>query len=251
MLNAYQNPMLQGASTSSANAGSAVSGAGANGVATGLNDLARFNPASTNNANANIAGGNAFVAGDNIPGQVQAGMTAAEQAAAYGLNPQIDQSAAASGNINSSRDAIEHGVLASNLAQDATQMGSNLTANAFNTGVNTTSNTNSNNNNAILAAFNALSTGGSGAVNAGTSANAGSIADQSGLFNIASSGASGQNNDPYQSLQNFFNIVGGTGYGSTSSGTSATQGQGTSSTTYNPSTLSQIGAYLNMAGSLF
>ena len=250
MLGAYQNPLLQGASTSSANAGSTASGAGASGVTTGVNNLSNFNPASTNNTAANIAGGNAMVAGSNIPGQVAAGMTSAEQAAAFGASPTIDRNAAASGNINSSRDAIEHGVLSGQLAQDATQMGTQLGANAFNTGVNATSNSNIANNNVYAGSMTSLLNGGAGAVNSGTSANTGAVNNAGGLYNIASSGASGQNTDPYQSALAAMGIFGGTGYGSSTTGNVATNGTSNSTQTWDPSQMSQLGAWLNMAGSL-
>lgn len=235
---------------SSAAAGGALSSSGAAGAATGLTGLANFNPTATNNENANIAGGNQYVSGANIPGQVAADMVPAEQAAAYGLNPQIDQNAAGSGNINSSRDAIEHGVLATNLAQQSNALSSQLGANAFNTGVSTTANTNTANNSASLASLLGLTTGGATAANSGTAANAGSVSDASGLYNIAGAGASGQNNDPYQSLLNYFGIASSPSLGATSNSNTQQQGTVTGTTTSNPSALSQIGAWTNFAGSL-
>jgi hypothetical protein len=247
MLNTGQN---QAVPASSAAAGASTSAAGATGASQGLYNLANFNPASTNNTAANIAGGNAMVNGSNIPGQVAAGMTAADQAATYGQSPQIDASAAASGNINSSRDAIEHGILSSNLAQDATQMGTQLGANAFNTGVGATQATNTANMTAQQQAAANLATGGGYDVNAGTGANTGSVGQSGGLFNIAQSGASGQNTDPYQSLLSAMGIFGGTGYGSQTTGNVNTTGTNQSTTTSDPSQMSQLGAWLNMAGSI-
>lgn len=235
---------------SSAAAGGSLSSSGATGAATGLADLANFNPAATNNTTANIAGGNAMVAGSNIPGQVAADMVPAEQAAAYGLNPQIDQSAAGSGNINSSRDAIEHGVLATNLAQQSNALSSQLGANEFNTGVTSTSNTNTANASDTLSSLLGLTTGGATVANSGTAANAGSVSDAGGLASIASQGAAGQNNDPYQSLLDYFGIASNPALGTTSTGNTATTGQSTGTTAYNPSTLAQIGGWTNFAGSL-
>lgn len=250
MLSTGQNPNVP---ASSAAAGSSTSAAGATGAGQGLFDLANFNPSATNNTNANIAGGNAMVAGSNIPAQVAADMQNANIEANYVTNPGIDATAAAGGDINSSRDAIEHGLVATNLADTAANTGAQLTANAFNTGVNTTSATNTANVNAEQLADSNLATGGGYDVNAGTNANTGSVGQSGGLFNIASAGASGQNTDPYQALLSAMGIFGGTGYGSQTTGNVATTGSGTSASTqsWDPSTMSQIGSWLNMAGSLF
>jgi hypothetical protein len=145
LLNEGQNPAV---ANNSANSGGVLSNAGTSSTVNGLYQLAGYNPANINN-NSNVLGtANSFVANANIPGQVSAAMVPAEQAAAYGLNPQIDQNAAASGNTNSSRDAIEYGILASNLSQQANALSTQLGANAFNTGANigeTMAGSNSNN----------------------------------------------------------------------------------------------------------
>lgn len=251
MLGAYQSPMFQGAASSSANAGSTLSGAGANGAANGLYGLAGFSPSATNNTDALIGGTNRFVQGANIPGQVAAGMIPAEQAAMYGLSPSIDRNAAADGAQNGSRAAIEHGLLASNLAQDATGLANQLYGSEYNTGAGLTESQLASNNQNALAALEGLTNGGIGAANAGTGANASSIENLANLFGLSSQGASGQNNDPFQALQNFYNIIGSHNWGNTTSNQSHGSQSGTSTTNYNPSTMSQIGAWTNLVGSLF
>lgn len=236
---------------SSASAGTALTGSGASGAQTGLFGLANYNPASVNNTGATINGANAFVQGANIPGQVAADMVPAEQAAAYGLTPQIDASAAASGNVNSSRDAIEHGIVATNLGQQANALATQLGANAFNTGANLTEQANQSNASNSLASLLGLTSGGTNAATAGVNANTGSVNQAGGLFNIAQQGASGQNNDPFQALQNFYNIIGSQSWGNQTNTSGTTNTTGTSTQTTDPSTMAQIGGWLNMAGSLF
>lgn len=250
MLNTGQNQSVPG---SSASAGASTSAAGATGAGQGLYDLSAFNPSSTNNTQTNINNANQYVAGQNIPAQVQADMQNANIEANYVTNPGIDATAAAGGDINSSRDAIEHGLVQTNLANTAANTGAQLQANAYNTGLGLSEQQGEANNTASLGAASNLATGGGYDVNAGTNANTGSVGQSGGLFNIASAGASGQNTDPYQSLLSAMGIFGGTGYGSQTTGNVATTGSGTSASTqsWDPSTMSQIGSWLNMAGSLF
>lgn len=237
---------------SSANAGSTASAAGAAGTVAGINGLQGFNPASTNNMPNVINGANQFVAGENIPQQVQADMLGATQEAQQVTNPGIDATAAGSGNINSSRDAIEHGLVASNLAEQAGTLGANLQANAYTTGANTAESAAAANNSNTLASLLGLTTGGGYDTNAGTAANANSVSDASGLYGLSNTGAAGQNNDPFQALQDYYNIVGNKNWGST--GTTSSSGSTTNNSsevgTSTPSTLSQIGGWINSIGSL-
>src|SRR5579872_3075551 len=66
---------------SSANAGEAISGAAASAVPQGLFGLANFNPAG--NTQSNIDNANKYVAGQNIPAQVQADIADANREANY------------------------------------------------------------------------------------------------------------------------------------------------------------------------
>jgi hypothetical protein len=239
---------------SSANAGSALSTTGATGAATGVNNLTNFNPALTNNTANNIANANQYVAGQNIPAQVAADMQSANQEANYVTNPGIDASAAATGNINSSRDAIEHGLVATNLAQTAANTGAQLQANDYNTGLSLSEQQDEANNSAALNAALGLTTGSGYVANAGTAANTGSVGQAGGLYGIANTGITGENTDPFSALQNFYNIIGANNWGNTTSGsttgTSQSTGSGSSTSTATPSQLSQIGGWVNLAGSL-
>lgn len=246
---------------SSASAGGSLSATGAAGAATGVNELSNFQNGGGTQSNINNA--NAYVAGQNIPAQVAADMQGANQEANYVTNPGIDASAAGSGNINSSRDAIEHGLVATNLAQTAANTGAQLQANAYNTGLGLSEQNNESNNTNNLNAALGLTTGSGYDANAGTAANTGSVGQASGLYGITGTGVAGQyagaqapltneqqaftanTTDPYSALNNYMALINGN-YGSTSSGTTS----GTSAQTATPSTLSQIGGWTNLAGSL-
>lgn len=251
----------QSVPNSSAAAGGALSASGAAGAAQGIGALSGFTNSGGTQSNINNA--NAYVAGQNIPAQVQADMQGANQEANYVTNPGIDASAAGDGDINSSRAAIQHGLVATNLAQTAANTGAQLQANAYNTGLGLSEQNNESNNTNTLNAAAALTTGSGYDANAGTAANSGSVTQAGGLYGITGQGITGQQavaqapltnaqqaftantTDPYSALNNYMALINGN-YGSTSSGTT----QGTQASTSTPSTLSQIGGYVNLAGSL-
>ena len=183
MLNYGQNNM--GTAASSANAGAAASGAAAGGIGAGISGLEGFNPSATNNTANNVANANQYVAGQNIPAQVAADMQNANIEANYVTNPGIDASSAAAGDINSSRNAIEHGLVATNLANTAANTGAQLQANAYNTGLGLSEQQGEANNTANLGALTNLTNGSGYGLNAGTGANNGSVSQAGGLFGIS------------------------------------------------------------------
>lgn len=247
---------------SSASAGGVASGAGANGILNGVNGLQSFTPTGGIQADAN--GGNTYASNVNIGALTKAAMQSANDEAQFVTNPGIDRAAAGSGNINSSRDAIAHGLVARGLTQDAANTAATLAGNAYNTGAGLTEQGNEAANANRLAALNSSIAGGAVGLNAGTGANTGAVNDAGGLYNLAQTGVSGQlagaqagltneqqkftanTNDPFAALQNFYNIIGANNWGNSTSGTST----GTSVQTNKPSTLSQIGGWTNFVGSL-
>jgi len=263
-LNAYQQEQNYGSGNSSipassAAAGAANSAAGASGVASGISGLQNFQSQGGTQSNINAA--LQYAGNQPIAAQTQAAMQPAINMANQQINPGIDSAAAGSGNINSSRDAIQHGIVTQGLTQDATNVAGQLEGSAYNNGLNLAqTNSQANNTNALTALMAQLS-GGTSAANSGTAANTGSVNDASGLYGIANTGAQGaqtaaqapltnaqqmfttNTNDPYAALQNFMSLIGGS-YGSQTTGTNQSQ------TTTTPSTLSQIGGYLGAAGSL-
>lgn len=252
--------MNAGTAASSATTGGALSTAGVGGVNAGLGGLSSFQPQGTTDSN--IAAAMKYAGNQPIDAMTKAAMLSATQQANEVTNPGIDAQAAGSGNINSSRDAIQHGIVDRGLAQTAAGINANLQGQAYNTGLNLAEQQNESQNSNNLTKLMAQLSGGTSAANAGTAANTGSVADQQGLYGIANTGITGQNtaaqapltnaqqafaantNDPFAALQNFYNLIGANNWGSSSSG------QGSSTTTSTPSTLSIIGGGINAAGSL-
>ncbi len=247
-----------GADTSS---GTALTGAGANATTGALTSLGAFDPSSTNNTGANITAANQYVAGQNIPAQVQADMLGANQEAQQVTLPGIDQSAAGSGNINSSRTGIADGLVQQGLAEQAGALGAQLQGNAYNTGLQLAENTNQANNAANLSAFGTLGSLGNSTVGTGVNAGSAGISNQGNLFTLATAGGQGQQSGqqdiysnelagdqysqtaPFTALQNYLGLVNGN-YGGTSTTT------GTQNTTTTPSIYSTLGALLGGGGSL-
>jgi hypothetical protein len=244
---------------SSAGAGGALSTAGVGGVQNGLGGLAGFQ--SQGGTQSNIDAAMQYAGNAPISAMTQAAMQPAYDAANYNINPGIDRAAGESGNINSSRDAIQHGIVTKGLQQDATNTAANLTGQAYNTGLNLAqTNSQANNTNSLTALMAQLS-GGTSATNAGTAANTGAVNNASGLFGIANAGSQGaqtaaqapltnaqqaftaNTNDPFAAYNNFMSLIGGN-YGSQTTGTS----NGTQTTT--PSLLSDISSGVGIAGSL-
>jgi hypothetical protein len=242
--------------------GTNMANAGTNAATGALSSLGAFNPASTNNTANNINAANQYVAGQNIPGQVAADMFGANQEANQVTMPGIDQNAARTGNINSSRTGIADGMVKESLANQAAGLGANLQANAYNTGLGLASNTNQSNNSAMLSALNSEGGIGNTTANTGLDAQGNSITNQGNLFNLAGEGGAGlqsgnqaidtnaqqayagSQNNPFMALNNYYGIVGANNWGGTTTGTSS------GTTTATPSMWSTIAGLLGAGGSL-
>lgn len=246
--------------SSSAGAGGALSTAGVGGVQNGLGGLAGFQ--SQGGTDSNIAAAMKYAGNVPVDALTKAAMQPAVDTANYLTNPSIDRSSAESGNINSSRDAIQHGLVTKGLQTDASNVAGNIEGSAYNTGLGLAQTNSQANNTNALTALMAQVSGGTSATNAGTAANTGAVNNASGLFGIANAGSQGaqtaaqapltnaqqaftaNTNDPFAALQQFYNLIGANNWGN------QTSGSGTSTTTSTPSTLSTVGAGLGMAGSL-
>lgn len=262
------NPALEsvtGANLASTGAGALSSGLGTMGQAAA--GYASYNPYATNNMAGAEAAGNSYAAGANIPGQVQAAMLPAEEAAEFGQSPMMDRQAAGSGNANSSTLQNQHDLLSTNLGNEAGAIGQNLEANYYNTGANMYTGQQEANNAASLSALGGLGSLGTSMGQLGnTSSQLGigglsqSITDQGNLYNIAGQGGTGlqeaaQNpltnqlqaynfgqSSPYQALDNYYNIIGATNWGNETTNNSTT--------TTTPSLLTTAGGVLGATNSL-
>jgi hypothetical protein len=228
----------------------------------GLFGLAGFTP--TGGVDANIAAGNKYADANAgiVPGIVAGAMRDASQNYTDIQRPGMDRNAVAGGNTNSSTRGISQGIVERGLTQKAADISAQARGQLFQTGAALNEDQDKSQTNAMLASILGLTSGGTGAVNAGTNAGTGSVGQQTGLFNIANTGASNLNagnqadltnqgqawqfgaNSPFTALNDFYNIIGNKQWGQ--EGTS----NSTSNQTSTPSTLQTIGQIAGIAGSL-
>jgi hypothetical protein len=244
----YQNATGMGNAGTEGSTGALASNAGAAGIQGALSGYAGYNP----NIQGEVNAGNAYAAGTNIPGQVQAAMQGANQEANDVTLPGIDSAAAGTGNTNSSRTGVAQGIVQRGLAEQAGGLTAQLGANAFATGAGLQNSNYSN----ILGGLNGFGATSTGALGAGTGALSSGVADTGNQGALALTGASGnqqnqqlgfqnQNqayqfgqNSPFMALQNYMN-----GLNVNAGGTSNTDSTST------PSFMQTIGSLLGAGGS--
>jgi hypothetical protein len=253
----YGNNGAPAASTGAA--GNTLTSAGTNGVTSALDHLASFKPGGGTQSNIDAA--TAYANNPAISDMVDAAMRDSRQNASENVLPQIARNAQAGGNINSNRTAIQNGIVERGLNQQAGDISSNLRGQAFNHGLDLAEQNSEAGDNSMLNAFAALSSGGNNAATTGVNANTASIGQRGSLFDIANAGGAGQQAadqagidnskavNQYSTdrlnamLQAMFGVVGGTGYGGTSTGS------GTSTVEKQPGALSLASAGLGTLGS--
>jgi hypothetical protein len=244
--------------TSEGTAANTNTAAGTNAATGALTSLGTFDPSATNNPNTLVSAANQYVAGQNIPAQVQAAMLPAEQQANQTTLPGITQNADIGGNADSSRTGIAQGMVEQGLGEQSAALNGSLTGIAFGNGLNLAENQAQNNNANTIGALSDLINGGNMTTGTGLNLGTGSIGNQGSLFNIAGTGGAGeqaanqaqltneeqqyqaQTNDPFAALNNYMGIVGSNNWGQNTTGTQSTS----------PSALSMIGGLLGAGGSL-
>lgn len=246
-------------SAGTAATGGALQTAGTNATQGALSGLTNYDPTKLNNTQSITDAANKYVAGQDIDSQVNNAMLNARQTARDVTLPGIEQNAAISGNSNSSRTGIAQGLVERGLAQQSADLGASLRSQAYKDGLSlASSNANANNVNS-LGALSSGANAGTNAANTGVNASGQAINDQGNLFNLANTGAAGQqaatqaNLDnqqaqfqsgttaPYAALQQLMGIIGTNNWGG--------QTTGTSTTTKTPSAWEVMGGLLGTAGS--
>jgi hypothetical protein len=276
-LSAFQQMLKYGTGntnipSSTAAAGGALTNGGATAANAGLSTLTNFNP--SGGTQSNIDSANQYVAGANIPDQVKAAMLGANQEASEQTLPSITRASAGSGNINSSRNAIQQGIVERGLGQQAGALSAQLTGDAYKSGLTLAQQQSQANDASRLAAASGAASGGTSAVATGTNANSSAIGQQGGLFDIANGGITGQQtaaqadltnkaqqyasatSAPFDAVKQFMNIIGANNWGSSSSGTvsgnstGTSQGTSNTETTSTPSLFQTLGGLMSAGGSL-
>jgi hypothetical protein len=238
-----------------AGAAGALTGAGVSGTQGALSGFAGFDPTASNNTQSIVDSANKYASGQNIDAQVNDAMLNARQTARDVTLPGINQSAAISGNTNSSRTGIAEGLVERGLAQQSANLGASLRSQAFQNGLTLAQQQAQSNKASRLAALGGQGALGASAVSGGNTAGNSSVANTGALDTLAMTGGAGlqaadqaaltnqlqryqfDTQSPYANLTELMKIIGSGNWGSstTSSGT------GTSTEKSTPSTLSTIG----------
>lgn len=244
------------AATTATNTGATAAGAGLSGAQTAIGQIQGMTGDQTQN---NINAASQYA---NNP-QMDSMVTAAMRDAGRQLNeqdlPTLDRNAAATGNLNSTRTGVAQGILERGLADKTADVSANLRGNAFQAGLGQAQQDYMNRLNAMsqggAAAGSLLSQGLSGLsagsdinnTNTNTNLTASTMLNgynQSALDNQYAK-YNAQTQTPWQNLQNYYGIIGGNNWGS------STTGSGTSTQQTNPSLLSSLGMGTALLGSLF
>lgn len=231
-----------------------LTNAGVSGTTGALSGYASFDPSSTNNTQSVIDAAGKYASGQNIDAQVNDAMLNARQTARDVTLPGINQSAAISGNTNSSRTGIAEGLVERGLAQQSANLGASLRSQAFQNGLTLAQQQAQNNNTQKLAALSGQGVLGTAAASGGNTAGNSSVANTGALDTLAMTGGAGlqasdqaaltnqlqryqfDTQSPYANVTELMKIIGSGNWGSstTSSGT------GTSTEKSTPSTLDTI-----------
>jgi hypothetical protein len=260
-LGVFKSMLGYGTGTSTAGTsatGNALQTAGTNATQGALSGLTNYDPTKLNNTQSISDAANQYVSGQNIDAQVNNAMLNARQTARDVTLPGIDQAAAGSGNANSSRAGIAQGLVERGLAQQSADLGASLRSQAYQQGLQLASNNANANNTNSLGALTGAAGAGTNAANSGVNASSSAINDQKGLYDLATGGASGQQQaqqanldnqnaqfqsgtqSPYAALQGLMGIIGSNNWGG--------QTTGSSTTTKTPSAWDVIGGLMGAGG---
>lgn len=241
-----------GAAAGSTAAGGAMTGMGTNAMQDAFNRYSSFNP----NTNQTIANARAYADDPSVGGMVDAGMRDSERAANEQYLPQIARNAAATGNRDGSRTAIQQGIVDRGLAEKRADLGATIRGGLYSQGLGLSQNQDSQTLAGILGGAGA----GTSAANAGVNATGQGVDQQGNIFNTAQAGSAGISSadqarinemlskyqfgtqSPFDALNAYWNIVGSQNWGGTTNTT------GTASSTASPASV--IGGLMGAAGSI-
>jgi hypothetical protein len=267
-----------------------LSGGGMSALTAGIDGLRNWTPASMQGI---LSDANAAANDPSVQGRIDASMRDARRSVSEQVLPQIGRNAALGGNINSSRTGIREGIVERGLTDATADTSANIRGDAYNTGLQTALQRAMQGDGNQLSALQALMSGGNTAAGLGINAGNAAVGQAGGLFDIAQGGIAGQQagsqaaiNDalqrygfqtsqPFQGLQDYWNIVGGQNYGtsgstygggdssmyggdtsgqsqigrSTQQGTTNTQGTTTTNTQKTPSLFDTLGKIMTAGAS--
>lgn len=241
-----------GAAAGSTAAGGAATSTGANWLQNAYAQYAGFNPSTSQT----IANANQYANDPSVSGRVDAAMMGAERAANEQYLPSIARNAAATGNRDSSKTAIQQGIIGRGLAETRAGIDANMRGDLYKTGLGLSQNQDQ----LSLASILGGASAGTNAMNSGVNATGAGVGQQGDIFNIGAAGSAGitQGNQaalndamaryqfgtssPFDALNAYWNIVGSNNWG----GTQVSHTDGTSTA----SDASVIGGLMGAAGSI-
>jgi hypothetical protein len=267
------NNMINYANTSPiasmlANQGKTLGAVGTGGVQNALKGYQDFRPAGSTMGT--IADAGLYADNPYISSMVDAATRDAGRGLYEGALPQSARSSAISGNTNSSKSAIRDGILERGYQDLRGDTSANLRGQAYEQGLNLAQQQRQHEDQAGLERLSGFGSLGLGAANQGMTGLNDSVQAMSNLFSLGNEGASGlqaadqqklsndlakyqfNQQDPWGSLMNYYNIVGGDKWGgSVNTDTSATsRGTSAGTVTQQPSMANIFGGILGGIGSL-
>jgi hypothetical protein len=232
------------------NNGVNLSNSGTNAATSGLGALTNYNAGNTNNTQAISDAATQYANNQNIGAQTAAATNQAMEQVRDVTLPGIQQNASIGGNTDSSRNGIAQGLVERSLAENTQNTYNSLYGQAYGNGLNLAQSQANNNNGLNLTAANSAASQGNSAVNTGQNAYSGALNNTGTANNINQGNYSNSVGNAYAALQPYMQLFGGTNWGSTTntSGSSQTQGTGTSTTQNNPGLLSNISSGMGLLG---
>jgi hypothetical protein len=265
------NNMINYANTSPiagmlANQGSQLGQVGTGGVQNALQGYQNFTPAGSTMGT--IADAGLYADNPYISSMVDATMRDATRQASEQTLPGIARSAAASNNTNSSRRDIQEGIVQRGLVDAGADASAALRGSAYNQGLNLAQQQRQHEDQTGLERLSGFGSLGLGAADSGMSGLNNSVAAMSNLFGLGNEGAAGlqaadqqtlsnelakyqfNQQDPWGSLMNYYNIVGGDKWGGTVNTDTSAKGTSAGTVTQQPSMANIFGGILGGIGSL-
>lgn len=187
----------------SANAGTNLVNTGVNGLDSAMQRLLSFKPTDATSNNITAAG--AYADNPYLSGQVDAAMRDALRYANEQAIPAIQRQAAAHGNVNANttgQGGIAEGIVQRGLADQAGDISSQLRGNAWNQGLQLAESARTADQNAILQALQSTGALGASSAASGVDALNSSVNQQANLFDLANTGAAGQQAANQASIDN-------------------------------------------------
>ena len=244
-----------GAADTSGAVGTNLANQGSSAISDALERLKSFS--TSGGTDANIAAATKYANNPATDGLIDGALRDARRSVSEQALPQVARSAAATGNTMSSRRAISEGIIERGLADKTADVSSTIRSDQFNKGLQLAQADSQFKDTAMLDAFKTMGGLGGDAAKSGVDALTSSIAQKTGLFDLANQGGAGLRDadqaaidnakgmseyatgNAWDNLMKYYGIVGSQNWGGTTTGEKSET----------PSIFNVIGGLLGAAGS--